>query len=108
MINDYGYIRRTEGVDGDHVDVFMGPNKDAADAFVITTMSAPGFKKIDEQKVMLGFDNEQEAKDSFLNHYDDKRFFGYMKKMPMDEFKRKVKMTYGKPKLLKSFLWMEN
>ena len=32
---DYGYIRRTKGKDGDHVDVFIGAHKDSEVVFVV-------------------------------------------------------------------------
>ncbi len=38
---DYGYIRRTEGTDGDHVDVYLGPNPGATHAYVIDQNKKP-------------------------------------------------------------------
>lgn len=90
MLYDYGYIRKTEGMDGDHVDVFIGPNEAAKNVYVIMTNMAPDFKKPDEQKCMLGFDSAAAAKEAYLKHYTDKRFFRDMKEMPFEEFKTKV------------------
>jgi hypothetical protein len=87
---DYGYIRGTEGTDGDHVDVYIGPHHDSDRAFVIDQMKKPGFTEFDEQKVMLAFRTAEEAKKAYLRQYNDKRFFGSMKEMSMDEFKQKV------------------
>lgn len=87
---DYGYIRRTKGVDGDQVDVYIGPDKDADMAFVIHQMKAPEFKKYDEDKVMLGFSSEAEAKQAYLKQYDNPKFFGSCTPISMDEFKKKV------------------
>ena len=53
MEADYGYIAGTEGKDGEDVDVFVGPDKDAQSAYIITIMKPPSFENIDEQKVML-------------------------------------------------------
>lgn len=89
----YGYIRGTVGMDGDHVDVFVGPNEDAFFVYVITTNKAPDFKEVDEQKCMLGFDNADDAKAAFHAHYNDVRFFREMKTLPFSEFKDKALKT---------------
>jgi hypothetical protein len=94
----YGYIRMSEGLDGDHVDCFVGPNEDATAVYVITTNKGPDFKQIDEQKCMLGFNNAEEAKDAFLAHYTDKRFFNKMTALPYAEFEKKVLATREQPK----------
>jgi hypothetical protein len=90
MKHDYGYIRGTEGTDGDHVDVYVGPNHESQKVFVIDQMKKPDFKKFDEQKCMLGFDSAESAKAAYLAHYNDERFFGSMREMTMDDFKAKV------------------
>lgn len=90
MLYDYGYIRGTEGTDGDHVDVYVGPNPESENVYVITQMKKPAFTAIDEQKVMLGFSSAKKAKRAYLAHYNDPRFFGSMKKMNIETFKEKV------------------
>lgn len=94
----YGYIRRTEGVDGDHVDVYVGPNENAKNVYVVHQMKAPDFKKYDEDKVMLGLDSAEAAKKAYLAHFNDERFFGSMTTMPFEEFKTKVLATFEEPK----------
>jgi hypothetical protein len=96
----YGYIRRTEGMDGDHVDVFIGPYENADNVYVIHQMKLPDFKKFDEDKCMLGFGTAEEAKAMYLNHFNDDRFFGSMTTMPFSEFKTKVLATFETPKKL--------
>lgn len=105
MLWPYGYIRRTKGVDGDHVDVYVGPNKDAKVAFVIHQMKAPDFKQFDEDKVMLGFDSADEAKSAYLKQYNNPKFFGSMTPIPMEQFKTKVMATKNHPMMLKSYVW---
>lgn len=90
MHADYGYIRGTEGTDGDHVDVYVGPNEAAAKVYVIDQMKKPDFKEFDEQKVMLGFGSAKDAKELYLKQYNDPRFFGSMKEMDFEEFAMKV------------------
>jgi len=101
----YGYIRMTEGMDGDHVDCYVGPHEKAKNVYVITTSKAPDFKKIDEQKCMLGFSSATAARKAFSQHYDDPRFFRSMKAMPYEEFERKVFATlHGKQKKVANVL----
>src|SRR6267154_2937915 len=60
MQHPYGYIRNTRGVDGDHVDCFIGPNANSRVAYVIHSTKSGNFKKYDEDKVMLGFNTAPE------------------------------------------------
>lgn len=88
----YGYIRRTEGADGDHVDVFLGPRSEDADApvFVVDQVNADG--SFDEHKVMLGFDDEASARAGYLANYS-KGWQGLsaIKQMSTAEFKAWLK-----------------
>lgn len=104
MKHPYGYIRLTEGSDGDHVDCYVGPHKDARFAYIVHQMKAPEFKTYDEDKVMLGFASQKEAKKAYLAHYNDPRFLGSITKMPMEEFKEKVLATKDKPGKLRKAL----
>lgn len=95
----YGYIRGTEGLDGDHVDCFIGPDEGAKVVYVVTTNKPPDFKRIDEEKCMLGFGSAEAAKQAFLEHYSDARFFRTMRAMSFETFKEKaLKTTDGGPK----------
>ena len=102
MLYPYGYVKGSIGSDGDHVDVFIGPNPNATHAFVIDQMRSPDFTTFDEQKVMLGFDDADEAKKAYLLHFDNEKFFGKMKAMPFAEFARKVLSTSQSKPLVKS------
>lgn len=100
MFHQYGYILGTEGKDGDHLDCFIGPNDNAAMAYVIHQKNdAGGF---DEDKVMLGFDSEVHARDAYLAHYDTHKYLGEITAMPMTEFIEKVKSGKYAGKMLKS------
>jgi hypothetical protein len=96
----YGYIRGTRGVDGDAVDVFLGPDVECKFAYVVHTRKQPNFKQYDEDKVMLGFGEATEAKKAFLRHFNDSRFFGGMDTIPMEQFKQQVLQTKEKPQKL--------
>ena len=69
MHNTYGYIRGTKGKDGDHIDVFVGPNPESGNVFVIDQVNHDG--SFDEHKVMVGFDSIDEAKAAYLSNYED-------------------------------------
>lgn len=94
----YGYIRLTKGTDGDHVDVYLGPDEDSDRVFLVNQMKKPDFKTFDEQKIMLGFKDADAAKAAYLKQYDDPKFFGSMKEMGFEDFKTKVldKANHGK------------
>ena len=81
----YGYIKRTEGADGDHVDVFIGTDADSAQVFVIDQIDENG--EFDEHKVMLGFSSEKAARDGYRASYDKGWKVGPITAMSMDEFK---------------------
>jgi len=86
----YGYIRKTKGADGDHVDVYVGPDEAAPNVYVVHQMKKPDFKTYDEDKVMLGFASEDAAREAYLAHYNDPRFLGSVKEMSFDDFKDTV------------------
>lgn len=97
MRHPYGYIRLTEGVDGDHVDCFIGPNKDATHAYVIH-QNDPNTGKYDEDKVMLGFDSAEAAKKAYFQNYDrPEAFFDSIEAIPMEDFKKKAHATKERP-----------
>lgn len=91
MAHDYGYIKRTEGADGDHIDVFIGDQPDS-DAVYVVDQVDPKTGKFDEHKVMMGFADEAAARAGYLANYEDGwRGLGAIKTMPMEEFKHWVK-----------------
>jgi hypothetical protein len=85
----YGYIEGTKGADGEGVDVFMGPNVNAEEAYVVH-QKKPETGKYDEDKIMLGFDSEEEAKQAYLDHYDNPKFFGSVSIITMDKLRELV------------------
>lgn len=93
----YGYVRLSEGADGEHVDCYIGPNENAKNAFVVH-QNDPNTGKYDEDKVMLGWDNAEDAKKAYLAHYDNPKFFGTMEAIPMEKFKEKCLATKGNGK----------
>ena len=71
MNNTYGYIRGAVGVDGDHIDVFLSNDIDGWNGrkvFVVDQYNPDG--SFDEHKVMLGFNDQEEAKGDYLANYE--------------------------------------
>jgi hypothetical protein len=94
MTVPYGYIQRTEGVDGDAVDCFLGALLDSPWVYVIHSRNKWG--EYDEDKVMLGFESEDTARQCFLDNYDHPEFFGGIEKFTMTDFKYKLQALKGK------------
>ena len=72
MNNTYGYIRGAVGVDGDHIDVFLSNDIDGWNGrkvFVVDQYNPEG--SFDEHKVMLGFNDADEAKSDYLANYEN-------------------------------------
>lgn len=91
MAHDYGYIKRTQGADGDHVDVFIGDKPESEMVYVVDQVD-PKTGKFDEHKVMMGFADEQAARAGYLGNYEEGwQGLGAIKAMPVDAFKRWVK-----------------
>ena len=71
MNNAYGYIRGAVGVDGDHIDVFLSNDIDGWNGrkvYVVDQYNPDG--SFDEHKVMLGFNDIDEAKSDYLANYE--------------------------------------
>lgn len=72
MANAYGEIRGTQSVDGDPIDVFLASDMDAWNGrkvFVVDQTNADG--SFDEHKVMLGFNDKDDAMAAYLANYNE-------------------------------------
>lgn len=88
LAHAYGYIRRTEGNDGEHVDVFLGDR--AADTslpvYVVDQVKPDG--SFDEHKALMGFGSEKDARAAYLANYPKRwKGLGGIRQMSQDEFK---------------------
>ena len=98
MNNTYGKIRRTEGVDGDHIDVFIGPNLLSDKVFVVDQLNV-NTGEFDEHKVMLGFDSLEDAQNGYLSNYEEGwQGMGTVTEVTMDEFKKWIDSSHRKTK----------
>ena len=87
MLFAYGYVEDTNGVDGDAIDVFLGPDPRAQMVYVVHQQN-PKTGLYDEQKCFLGFPHEQAAKLAYQEHYDCPDFAISVDPMSLDHFKR--------------------
>ena len=102
MNNTYGYIRGTEGVDGDHIDVFLAEDMDKWDGkyvFVVDQYNPDG--TFDEHKVMLGFNSMEEARSAYLSNYEKGWENGrriVVARIKTDDFQKWVDSSHRKTK----------
>lgn len=90
---DYGYIKRTECADGDHVDVYIGPDANSKQVFIVNQVDHKS-GKFDEHKVLLGFNSERAARDAYAAAFSDGRGLdrmGGMEVVSLDAFKNWLK-----------------
>lgn len=98
MHHTYGKIRRTEGVDGDHIDVFIGPNLYSDKVFVVDQRNVDT-GEFDEHKCMLGFDSLEDAQNGYLSNYEEGwQGMGTVTEVTMDEFKKWIDSSRRKTK----------
>lgn len=97
MQNTYGYIRGTEGVDGDHIDVFFSEDPSQGDVFVVDQVNKDG--SFDEHKVMYGFPDIESARKAYLSNYEDGwQGLGAITPVSKEEFKKWIDSSHRKTK----------
>ena len=101
MKSSYGRVVNTKGLDGDPLDVYIGPNPHASTVFTVDQLKGPEFKELDEQKHMLGYDSMLQAKEAYLENYPDDRILGGIKAISLPKFMKYVqKSKMGDPQKL--------
>jgi GNAT superfamily N-acetyltransferase len=71
---DYGFIPKTKGGDGEGLDVFLGPDKKAPEAYWAVQVKSDG--TFDEYKVFLGFPDREAAISAYRQHIPKKLMRG--------------------------------
>ncbi len=82
--HDYGFLKGTDGGDDEELDVFLGADATAADAYWVHQKKADG--SFDEFKVFLGFPSAADARAVYLAHIPQ-QFMGGMTSMPVAQIK---------------------
>ena len=97
MNNTYGYIRGTKGVDGDHIDVFLGPDMNSDMVYVVDQVNTDG--SFDEHKVMMGFSSLEDARSAYLSNYEEGwQGLGNITGVALDGFKKWIDSSTRKTK----------
>jgi len=102
MKYDYGFISSIEGEDGEGLDTYLGPNQEAEKVYVVH-QNDPDTGEYDEDKIMLGFDSEKQAKEAYLAHFDNPDFLGSITEKTFKEFENIV--TSKKPSAKERLIW---
>ncbi|MBF1508597.1 hypothetical protein [Prevotella pallens] len=97
MHNTYGYIRGTESVDGDHIDIFLSDNPTEGNVFVVDQVNQRT-GDFDEHKVMYGFNSMEEAVQAYRDQYEDGWKVGTVTEVSREEFKKWVDSSVRKTK----------
>lgn len=96
MNNTYGYIRGTEGVDGDHIDVFLG---DSGNKVYVVDQLNTETEAFDEHKVMYGFNSMDEATEAYLSNYSPGwQGLGAISEVSKESFKKWIDSSHRKTK----------
>ena len=103
MNNTYGYMTDNVGVDGDHLDVFLSNDIDSWDQQYVYVVDQYNLDRtFDEHKVMLGFNDKDEATDAYFSNYDSSWRTSKRKiitsTVPMDIFKKWIESSNRKTK----------
>lgn len=103
MNNTYGYMTDNVGADGDHLDVFLSNDIyswDQQNVYVVDQYNLD--RTFDEHKVMLGFNDKDEATDAYFSNYDSSWRTSKRKiitsTVPMDIFKKWIESSNRKTK----------
>lgn len=107
MQNTYGYIRGMEGVDGDHIDVFLSDDIDGWNGrkvFVVDQYNEDG--TFDEHKVMLGFNEADDAEAAYFANYDRnwaKKHKTVLTGVNLEEFEKWIESSHRKTKAFSEY-----
>ena len=97
MHNTYGYIRGTESVDGDHIDIFLSDNPTEGKVFVVDQVNKDG--SFDEHKVMYGFSDMESARQAYLSNYEEGwQGLGNITEVSKEDFKAWIDSSKRKTK----------
>jgi hypothetical protein len=88
MLFAYGYLDDTDAMDGDELDVYIGPDPKAETVYIVHQQN-PHTGIYDEEKCFLGFNDERTAKQAYRYHFDTPEdYLLTVTPMALDGFKR--------------------
>jgi hypothetical protein len=91
MPADYGYIKNSEGADGDHIDVYLGTHAHVAETLPVWVVDQKHVETgvFDEHKCMIGFPDAVAARRAYIAGFSDGRGkdrIGAVTRMTWDDF----------------------
>lgn len=96
MQHDYGFVEGVMGADKDELDVYVGPDENAREVYVIHQQVKGDPAHFDEDKAFVGFPSADAAKAAFVAHRDDgDECYGGMNAITLDQFKALLKRRRG-------------
>lgn len=105
MPASYGYVKGTEGHDGDHVDVYLGPDHASQKVYVVDQIDADT-GSFDEHKVMLSFKSKSDALDTYKRAFSDGKGadrIGSVTEMSVADFRNWLKSGNTKEPMRKGY-----
>ena len=106
MHYDYGYIKGTEGVDGDHIDVYLSDEPTKGNVYVVDQINQKD-GSFDEHKVMYGFPSMEAAVEAYKGQYEDGWKVGTVTEVSREDFKKWVESSRRKTKPFADYKSME-
>ena len=106
MHYDYGYIKGTEGVDGDHIDVYLSDEPTKGNVYVVDQVNQND-GSFDEHKVMYGFPSMEAAVEAYKGQYEDGWKVGTVTEVSREDFKKWVESSHRKTKPFADYKSME-
>lgn len=106
MHYDYGYIKGTEGVDGDHIDVYLSDEPTKGNVYVVDQINQND-GSFDEHKVMYGFPSMEAAVEAYKGQYTDGWKVGTITEVSREDFKKWVESSKRKTKPFADYKSME-
>ena len=107
MHYDYGYIKGTEGVDGDHIDVYLSDEPTKGNVYVVDQINQND-GTFDEHKVMYGFPSMEAAIQAYKGQYEDGWKVGTVTEVSRPDFKKWVESSTRKMKPFSEYKSMES
>ena len=107
MNYSYGYIRGTEGVDGDHVDVYLSDNPTQGNVYVVDQIDQKT-GEFDEHKVMYGFPSMEAAVEAYKSQYEKGWKVGTVTEVSREDFKKWIDSSKRKTKPFSEYASVRN
>lgn len=107
MNYDYGYLKGTEGTDGDHIDIYLSDHPTDGNVYVVDQVNQKT-GKFDEHKVMYGFPSMEAARKAYASQYEKGWKIGPVTEVSREEFKKWIDSSHRKTKPFVDYRMVQN